>query len=59
MMLACADLLHERVVGLKGEDYRRGVLRTVFDVNGGLDSHFDASVINAFQAISRDIPIPE
>jgi len=59
MMLACADLLHERVVGLRGEDYRRGVLRAVFDVNGGLDSRFDASVINAFQAISRDIPIPE
>jgi hypothetical protein len=59
MMLACADLLHERVAGLRGEDYRRGVLRAVFDVNGGLDSHFDASVINAFQAIARDIPIPE
>lgn len=55
MMLACADLLHERVAGLQGEDYRRGILRAVFDVNGGLDNRFDAQVINAFQNIARDL----
>jgi HPt (histidine-containing phosphotransfer) domain-containing protein len=57
-MLACADLLHDRVAGLHGEDYRRGVLRAVFDVNGGLETQFDAAVINAFQAVARDLKVP-
>lgn len=54
MMLGCADLLHERVAGLAGEEFRRGVLRAVFDVNGGLESRFDAALINAFQAVARE-----
>ncbi|QNM95669.1 Hpt domain-containing protein [Chitinimonas koreensis] len=55
LMLACADLFHERVAGLTGEDYRRGVLRTLFDIGGGLDTRFDAMLINAFDAIARDL----
>jgi response regulator RpfG family c-di-GMP phosphodiesterase len=58
MMLACADLVYERVAGLSGEDYRRGMLRAVFDVNGGLDAMFDAPLINAFQAVARDFVGP-
>jgi len=58
LMLACADLLHERVAGLAGEDYRRGVLRALFDVNGGLETRFDAEVINAFDAVARTLFAP-
>jgi HPt (histidine-containing phosphotransfer) domain-containing protein len=57
-MLACADLLHGRVAGLHGEEYRRGVLRAVFDVNGGLEAQFDATLINAFQSVARDLTVP-
>lgn len=57
-MLACADLLFENVAGLSGEEYRRGVLRTLFDVNGGLETRFDATLINAFAAIARDFTEP-
>ncbi|WP_374353375.1 Hpt domain-containing protein [Chitinimonas sp.] len=58
LMIACADLLHGKVAGLHGEDYRRAVLRTVFEVNGGLESRFDAALINAFQAVARDFTAP-
>lgn len=54
-MLACADLVYERVSGLGGEEHRRGVLRAVFEVNGGLDTRFDAALINAFQAVAREL----
>lgn len=54
LMLACADLLYDRVAGLRGEDYRRGVLRALFEINGGLESQFDAALINAFAAIAKD-----
>lgn len=57
-MLACADLMFERVGGLQGEEYRRGVLRTLFDVNGGLDTRFDAVLINAFEAVARSFKAP-
>ncbi|GAB3265598.1 HD-GYP domain-containing protein [Chitinimonas naiadis] len=53
-MLACADLFYEGVAGLKGEEYRRAALRAVFDIHGGLDTRFDALLINAFQAASPD-----
>lgn len=55
LMLACADLLHQRVAGLDGEAYRRGVLRTLFDVNGGLETRFDATLINAFEIVAREL----
>lgn len=58
MMLAVADLLFDRVVGLSGIDYRRAVMRTLFDVNGGLETRFDAPVINAFEAIATDLNLP-
>ncbi|MDK2123978.1 Hpt domain-containing protein [Parachitinimonas caeni] len=57
-MLACADLLFEHVAGQTGDAYRRGVLRTVFDVNGGLDTRFDAALINAFEATARELTSP-
>lgn len=53
-MLACADRFFDGVAGLEGEDYRRGALRAVFDIHGGLDTRFDAQLINAFQAVSHD-----
>ncbi|WP_158229008.1 Hpt domain-containing protein [Chitinimonas sp. BJB300] len=52
MMLAVADLLFDQVAGLTGVDYRRGVMRTLFEVNGHLDTRFDALVINAFETIA-------
>lgn len=58
LMLACADLLHDRIAGLGGEAYRRGVLRALFDVNGGLETRFDAEVINAFDAVARNLSAP-
>ncbi|SFN21967.1 Hpt domain-containing protein [Formivibrio citricus] len=58
MMLACADMLHDNVAGLSGEDYRRGVLRTLFDVTGGLETRFDAALINAFEAVAHDLTQP-
>ena len=57
-MLACADLWFERIKGLSGEDYRRGMLRALFDVNGLLDSQFDALLINAFEALAQDFQLP-
>lgn len=53
-LLACADLWFERIKGLSGEDYRRGMLRALFDINGLLDSQFDALLINAFAAVAAD-----
>lgn len=53
LMLACADLLWDRIAGLSGEDFRRGVLRTLFEINGGLETRFDAATINAFDAATR------
>jgi len=53
-MLACADLFHAGVAGFSGEDYRRAALRAVFDIHGGLDTRFDALLINAFQAASPE-----
>lgn len=53
LMLGCADLLWEQVAGLSGEDFRRGVLRTLFEVNGGLETRFDAELINAFAAVAK------
>lgn len=54
LMLACADLLYDRVAGLRGDEYRRGVLRALFEINGGLESQFDAALINAFAAVAKD-----
>lgn len=59
LMIACADLFYERVAGLQDEEYRRGVLRTLFDVNAGLDSRFDALLVNAFEAIAKDFLVPK
>ncbi|MFC4161397.1 Hpt domain-containing protein [Chitinimonas lacunae] len=59
LMLACADLFHDRVAGLQGEEYRRGVLRTLFDVNAGLDTRFDALLVNAFAAVAKDFLVPQ
>ncbi len=53
-ILACIDLVYERVAGLSGEEFRRSVLKAVFDVNGGLDNRFDAALINAFQSVARE-----
>lgn len=53
-MLACADWWFERVNGRQGEEFRRAMLRTLFDVNSGLDIQFDALLINAFVAAARD-----
>lgn len=58
LMLACADLLHEHVAGLRGEEYRRGVLRTLFEVNGGLETRFDAELINAFEIVAHNLTTP-
>ena len=55
LMLACADLLHEHTAGLSGEEYRRGVLRTLFDVTGGLETRFDATLINAFESVAHHL----
>ncbi|MGQ5524114.1 Hpt domain-containing protein [Chitinimonas sp. PSY-7] len=52
MMLAIADLLYDKVAGLTDTDYRRGIMRTLFEVNGLLDTQFDALVINAFEAVA-------
>lgn len=52
-MLACADLLFEHAGNQEGEAFRRGVLRTVFEANGGLDTRFDAELINVFQSVAR------
>lgn len=52
-MLACADMFYDMVAGLDGEEYRRGALRAVFDIHGGLDTRFDALLINAFQAVAH------
>lgn len=51
LMLGCADLMFDRVAGLRGEDYQRGVLRTLFDVSAGFETRFDAALISAFEAI--------
>lgn len=48
-ILACVDRFYEIVAGLDGEAYRRSALRAVFDIHGGLDTRFDALLINAFQ----------
>ncbi|QDQ28881.1 hypothetical protein FNU76_22405 [Chitinimonas arctica] len=53
-MVACVDLFQDSVAGLCGEEYRRAALRAVFDIHGDLDTRFDAFLINAFQAVSRD-----
>jgi response regulator RpfG family c-di-GMP phosphodiesterase len=53
LMLGCADLLWEQVAGLSGEDFRRGVLRALFEINGGLETRVDAATINAFDAAAR------
>lgn len=57
MMLACADSLADRVAGLSGEDYRRAVLRTLFDVNSGLDTRFDPVLINVFDVVAREFSL--
>lgn len=59
LMLASADLLWEHVAGLSGEDFRRGILRTLFEVNGGLETRFDPSLINAFDAVARKMTARE
>lgn len=51
LMLGCADLMFDRVAGLQGEDYQRGVLRTLFDVSAGFETRFDAALISAFESI--------
>lgn len=53
-MLSCADLLFDLVGNLKGDDYRRGMLRALFEVNGGLETRFDAQLINAFAAVAQN-----
>jgi chemotaxis protein histidine kinase CheA len=53
-LMACADLCFERVAGRTGEDFQRGLLRTVFDVSGGLDRRFHASVVAAFEAVAQE-----
>lgn len=58
LMLACADLWHDHIAGLSGEDYRRGVLRTLFEVTGGLETRFDAALINAFETVAHNLSIP-
>lgn len=58
MMLACADMLHDQVAGLSGEEYRRGVLRTLFEVTGGLETRFDAALINAFESVAHGLTLP-
>ncbi len=57
-MLACADLVHDHVAGLSGEAYRRGVLRALFEVNGGLETRFDATLINAFEVVAQTLTPP-
>jgi len=59
LMLACADLLWDQVAGLRGEEFRRGVLRTLFEVNAGLESRFDAPLINAFDAAAKSMQARE
>ncbi len=58
LMLACADLMFERVAGLQGEEYQRGVLRTLFDVSAGFETRFDAALINAFEAVAHGLSAP-
>lgn len=55
LMIGCADLLADNVLGQDEEGYRRGVLRTLFDVNGGLDTRFDVPLINAFEVVARGL----
>lgn len=55
MMLGAADLLFERVAGLAGSEFRRAVMRTLFDINGGLETRFDAPLINAFAALAPEL----
>lgn len=55
MMLDCADLFFDRVSGLSGEEYRRGVLRSLFDVSAGFETRFDSSLISAFEAAAREL----
>lgn len=54
-MIACADAFFEGVAGLAGEDYRRAALRAVFDIHGDFYTRYDAMLINAFQAVSREL----
>ncbi len=58
LMLGCADLMFERVTGLRGEEYQRGVLRTLFDVNAGFETRFDAALINAFESVAPGLSVP-
>ena len=53
-LLACADLWFERIKGLSGEGLPAEALRALFDINGLLDSQFDALLINAFAAVAAD-----
>ncbi|MDR3411966.1 MAG: Hpt domain-containing protein [Formivibrio sp.] len=58
LMLGCSDLMFDRVMGLSGEDYQRGVLRTLFDVGAGFETRFDAALINAFETIAHGLTAP-
>ncbi|WP_269532016.1 HD domain-containing phosphohydrolase [Chitinimonas sp. BJYL2] len=51
-MLACADHFYSSVHKYGGDD-RRGALRAVFDIHGGLDTRFDAMLVNAFTAMAQ------
>ena len=55
LMLSCADVWFDRVAGLNGEEFRRGVLRALFDVNAGFETHFDSALISAFENVARSL----
>lgn len=57
MMLACADIFFDRVAGFSGEEYRRGVLRALFDVNAGFETRFDGALISAFESVARQLVV--
>lgn len=58
-MLACADFWFERIKDTPPEEFRRAMLRMLFDINGLLDIQFDAMLNNAFEALAHQFQLPE
>lgn len=57
-MLACADFWFERIKDTPPEEFRRAMLRVLFDINGLLDIQFDALLNNAFESLAHQFQLP-
>ncbi|MBV1774363.1 Hpt domain-containing protein [Burkholderiaceae bacterium DAT-1] len=55
LILACADELYHRTNGTRGDAFRRGALRTLFDLSAGLETRLDSATLRAFECALPDL----